>query len=65
MILYYIRSNDYFKHFAIDIWLTEAIQRYVLEQLQDQYPDLREGSLNYYAGSLHAYREDISKWVIF
>lgn len=65
MILYYIRSNDYFKHFAIDIWLTEAIQRYVLEQLQDQYPDLREGSLNYYAGSLHAYRGDISKWVIF
>ena len=65
MILYYIRSNDYFKHFAIDIWLTHAIQEYVCGQLKDVYPDLKVGSLNYYAGSFHAYHEDLAKWVIF
>jgi len=65
MVLYYIRSNDYFKHFAIDIWLTQAIQEYVWTQLQDTYPDLKVGPLNYYAGSFHAYYEDLSNWVIF
>lgn len=65
MVLYYIRSNDYFKHFAIDIWLTHAIQDYVCQQLQEVYPGLKVGSLNYYAGSFHAYNEDLSNWVIF
>ena len=65
MVLYYIRSNDYFKHFAIDIWLTNALQNYVAEQLKDKYPSLKVGSLNYYAGSLHAYKEDLSNWVIY
>ena len=65
MVLYYIRSNDYFKHFAIDIWLTQAIQEYVWTQLQDTYPGLKIGPLNYYAGSFHAYHEDLSNWVIF
>lgn len=65
MVLYYIRSNDYFKHFAIDIWLTQALQEYICEQLQDTYPGLKVGSLNYYAGSFHAYNEDLSNWVIF
>ena len=65
MVLYYIRSNDYFKHFAIDIWLTQAIQEYVWTQLQDTYPGLKVGPLNYYAGSFHAYYEDLSNWVIF
>lgn len=65
MVLYYIRSNDYFKHFAIDIWLTQAMQSYIFEQLKGTYPNLKIGSLNYYAGSFHAYNEDLSKWVIF
>lgn len=65
MVLYYIRSNDYFKHFAIDIWLTHAIQDYVMKELQSKYPDLKCGSLNYYAGSFHAYNEDLSNWVIY
>jgi len=65
MVLYYIRSNDYFKHFAIDIWLTHALQDYVLKQLKGVYPDLKCGSLNYYAGSFHAYNEDLSNWVIY
>ena len=65
MVLYYIRSNDYFKHFAIDIWLTQAMQSYIFEQLKEVYPNLKIGSLNYYAGSFHAYNEDLSNWVIF
>lgn len=65
IVLYYIRSNDFFKHFAIDIWLTHALQEYIISELKENYPNLKCGSLNYYAGSLHAYYEDISKWVIF
>ena len=65
MVLYYIRSNDYFKHFAIDIWLTHAIQEYVRQELISKYPNLKCGSLNYYAGSFHAYNEDLSNWVIY
>lgn len=65
MVVYYIRSNDYFKHFAIDIWLTHAIQQYIIDNLQLFYPNLKCGSLNYYAGSFHAYNEDLSNWVIY
>jgi thymidylate synthase len=65
MVLYYIRSNDYFKHFVIDIWLTHAIQEYVRQQVLEVYPNLKCGSLNYYGGSMHAYNEDLSKWVIY
>jgi thymidylate synthase len=65
MVLYHIRSNDYFKHFAIDIWLANAIQEYIVEQLKDTYPNLKVGSLNYYCGSFHAYNEDLSNWVIY
>lgn len=65
IVLYYIRSNDYFKHFAIDIWLTQAIQQYVVDCLSPTYPGLKCGSLNYYAGSFHAYNEDLSNWVIY
>lgn len=68
MVLYYIRSNDYFKHFAIDIWLTQALQAYIAEKLKEECEDLKDlklGSLNYYAGSFHAYNEDLSKWVIY
>ena len=65
MVLYYIRSNDYFKHFAIDIWLTQAIQQYIVDELQSDYPGLKCGALNYYAGSFHAYNKDLSNWVIY
>lgn len=65
MVLYHIRSNDYFKHFAIDIWLANAMQEYIVEQLKDTYPNLKVGSLNYYCGSFHAYNEDLSNWVIY
>ena len=65
MVLYYIRSNDYFKHFAIDIWLTHAIQDYICQELRGEYPNLKVGALNYYAGSFHAYNADLSRWVIY
>jgi len=65
MVLYYIRSNDYFNHFAIDIWLTHAIQQYVVDELQSVYPGLKCGALNYYAGSFHAYHKELSQWVIY
>ena len=65
MVMYHIRSNDYFKHFAIDIWLANALQEYIVEQLKDVYPNLKVGSLNYYCGSFHAYNEDLSNWVIY
>ena len=65
MVIYHIRSNDYFKHFAIDIWLANAMQEYIVEQLKDVYPNLKVGSLNYYCGSFHAYNEDLTNWVIY
>lgn len=65
IVIYHIRSNDYFKHFAIDIWLANALQEYIVEQLKDVYPNLKVGSLNYYCGSFHAYNEDLTNWVIY
>lgn len=65
MMIYYIRSNDLFRHFAVDIWMAGALQDYIVEQLKPVYPNLKSGSLNYYCGSLHAYNECLSKWVIY
>lgn len=64
--IYYIRSNDYFKHFAIDIALTSMLMQWMLKRLNEgAYPDLKLGHLNYFAGSLHAYHEDLKNWIIF
>lgn len=64
--IYYIRSNDYFKHFAIDVALTAMLMDWMVLRLRAEgYPDLKLGHLNYFAGSLHAYHEDLEKWVIF
>lgn len=65
VVIYYTRSNDYFNHFAIDIWLAAQIQFYMVSELAETYPGLKAGQLEYFAGSLHAYHDDISKWVIF
>ena len=65
ILIYYIRSNDYFKHFPIDIYLANSMQEYVVEQLKDVYPELKVGQLNYFCGSLHAYKEDLDDWVIY
>lgn len=64
-IIYYIRSNDYFKHFGIDIWLTQEMQEHIYNNLLSTYPSLKIGPLHYMCGSLHAYNEDLSKWVIY
>lgn len=65
VVIYYTRSNDYFNHFAIDIWLAAQIQSYMVSELAETYPGLKAGQLEYFAGSLHAYHDDISQWVIF
>lgn len=65
IVVYYTRSNDYFNHFAIDIWLAAELQVYMVSELSGLYPELKPGQLEYFAGSLHAYHDDISKWVIF
>lgn len=59
-VIYYTRSNDFFKHFAIDIWLTEAMMDYVFNILAATYPSLKKGPLHYFAGSLHAYNDDLN-----
>ena len=38
---------------------------YVFNILAAPYPSLKKGSLHYFAGSLHAYNDDLSKWVIY
>lgn len=63
--IYYIRSNDYFKHFPIDITLTSMLMEWVRTSLMETYPGLKPGALHYFAGSLHAYNEDLKNWVIF
>jgi thymidylate synthase len=63
--IYYIRSNDYFKHFGIDIYLAAEMIKYITEELKSTYPDIKTGSLTYFAGSLHAYNEDLKNWVIY
>ncbi|MBR5672451.1 MAG: hypothetical protein IKX02_03330 [Spirochaetales bacterium] len=65
IVIYYTRSNDYFNHFAIDIWLAAELQAYMVESLLPAYPSLKAGQLEYFAGSLHAYYDDIKQWVIF
>lgn len=64
-LVYHMRSNDYFAHFPIDIYLaTEAI-KYVTKKLKKVYPTLKTGSLIYFCNSLHAYQWDLKNWVVF
>ena len=65
MVVYYIRSNDFYKHFPIDIIMTGLIQQWLLGMLHGSYPSLALGSLNYFGGSLHAYKSDLDKHVVF
>ena len=63
-IIYHMRSNDYFGHFPIDIWLAAELLPEMIARLS-VYPDLKPGSLTYFAGSLHAYQWDLKNWVIY
>lgn len=64
-IIYHIRSNDYFAHFPIDIWLAAELMQWFQQKLKTKYPGLKTGSMIYFCGSLHAYHWDLEKWVIF
>jgi len=63
--IYHMRSNDYFAHFPIDIWLAAESIHYMTLQLRVKYNNLKKGSLIYFCNSLHAYNWDLSKWVVF
>jgi len=64
-VIYHMRSNDYFGHFPIDIWLAAELLQWFKSNLEPHYPFLKTGSLTYFCGSLHAYKWDIDKWVIY
>lgn len=63
--IYNMRSNDYFGHHAIDIYLAAEFIAYFTERLKSVYPTLKTGSLIYFSSSFHAYNWDLEKWVIF
>ena len=63
--IYTMRSNDYFGHFPIDIWLAAESIQYLVDQLKETYPDLLTGKLYYQAGSLHAYNWDLKERLLF
>lgn len=61
LCIYYSRSNDYYAHWIIDIWLAAGIMGFITGKLIKVYPDLKVGSLNYFCGSFHAYNHDFKK----
>ena len=63
--IYTMRSNDYFGHHPIDIWLAAESIKYLVKQLKDVYPELETGKLYYQAGSLHAYNWDLKERLLF
>ncbi len=62
---YCMRSNDFFGHFPIDIWLAAQSIDYLVNSLLETYPDLKPGKLYYQAGSLHAYNWDLKERLLF
>jgi thymidylate synthase len=52
--LYVMRSCDFIKHFAYDVYLACRLQEYVAEQL-----GLGTGKFVHFIGSLHAFKKDI------
>jgi hypothetical protein len=60
-----MRSNDYFGHFPIDIWLAAESIQYLVDQLKETYPELETGKLYYQAGSLHAYNWNLKERLLF
>lgn len=63
--IYCMRSNDYFGHNPIDIWLAAETIKHLTEQLKETYPELETGKLYYQAGSLHAYNWDLKARLLF
>lgn len=65
MTIYRMRSNDYYGHFPIDIYLAAELGKWMTEQINDVYPKIKPGSLIYFCNSLHAYAWDLEKHVVF
>lgn len=63
--IYTMRSNDYFGHFPIDIWLAAESIQFLVDRLKETYPELETGKLYYQAGSLHAYNWDLKERLLF
>jgi len=59
--IYFIRSNDVISIMPSDIFQMAMIQDHILKELQDVYPLLQMGSLQYNVGSLHVYKRDAAK----
>jgi len=64
-LIYHMRSNDYFGHHAIDIYLAARLMQFISKELSVYYPGIKTGALTFFCGSLHAYSWDLDKWVIF
>jgi len=63
--IYHMRSNDYYGHFPIDIWLAAELGKWMTDELKEDYPELKSGMLTYFANSLHAYQWDLKQHVVF
>lgn len=65
-VIYYTRSNDFYKHFPIDVILTAQLLQHICKEFEKKTnTELPMGALEYFAGSLHAYNEDLVKRVIY
>lgn len=60
MLIYTMRSCDFYTHFPVDVWLAIRLGMYVANLLKiDLY------NFTHFVGSLHAFRKDYSKRRIF
>ena len=64
-LIYNMRSNDYFSHMCIDIFLAAELNKWMTEQINKFYPEVKPGPLIYFANSLHAYKWSLNKVVVF
>jgi len=58
-------TNISLGHFPIDIWLAAELNKWMTEQINEVYPEIKSGSLIYFCNSLHAYNWDLKKHVVF
>lgn len=66
-IIYYIRSCDFIRHFADDIYMTSRLVYHVLEEIRENDPDneawkyVTPGKMTIHIGSLHVFEGDLPK----
>jgi thymidylate synthase len=63
--IYYMRSNDALSHYGVDIWIAAEIGQWIIEQIQDIYPEVKPGPLVYFCNSFHAYQWDMKSRIVF